>query len=116
MSVLGEIASLRKKFLVEEELSEQKLKEILDPILVASLERSTHKMKFRTSKGILEFVAIPLKNPKRYSDIRINEVLRKIILWERKNTNSLQDHIVSSGIKIREIVKDGPQTLELKKK
>jgi hypothetical protein len=107
---------LRKKFLVEEELSEQKLKEILDPILLGTLERSTHKVKFRTSKGILHFVAIPLKNPKRYSDIRINEVLRKIILWERKNTNNLQDRLAASGIKIREIVKESPQTLELKKK
>ena len=107
---------MRKKFLVEEELSEQKLKEILDSILVATPERSTHKVKFKTSKGILEFVAIPLKNPKKYGNITINEALRKIILWEQKNTNSLQDHLLSSGIKIREIVKDGPKTLELKKK
>ena len=107
---------MRKKFLVEEELSEQKLKEILGPILLGTPDRSTHKVKFRTSKGILDFVAIPLKNPKRYSDIRINEVLRKIILWERKSTNSLQEHLASSGIKIREIVKEGPRTLELKKK
>ncbi len=40
----------------------------------------------------------------------------EIILWEQKNMSSLQDHLVSSGIKIREIVKDDPRTLELKKK
>jgi len=108
---------LRKKFLIEQELDEQKLRSILDSILTGAQERTTHKVRFRTTKGILEFVSIPLKNPSgRYSSIAVNGTIRKIILWDKRNTNSLQDHLLINGIKIREIVKDGPQTLELKKK
>jgi len=108
---------LRKKFLIEQELDEQKLRSILDSILTGAQERTTHKVRFRTTKGILEFVNIPLKNPSgRYSSIAVNGTIRKIILWDKRNTNSLQDHLLINGIKIREIVKDGPQTLELKKK
>lgn len=108
---------MRKKFLIEQELDEQKLRSILDSILTGAQERTTHKVRFRTTKGILEFVSIPLKNPSgRYSSIAVNGTIRKIILWDKRNTNSLQDHLLINGIKIREIVKDGPQTLELKKK
>jgi hypothetical protein len=108
---------LRKKFLVEQELDEQRLKSILDPILTGAQERTTHKVRFSTTKGILEFFSIPLKNPSgRYSSAAVNGTLRKIILWDKRNTNSLQDHLLTNGIKLREIVKDGPKTLELKKK
>ena len=108
---------MRKKFLIEQELDEQKLRSILDSILTGAQERTTHKVRFRTTKGILEFVNIPLKNPSgRYSSIAVDGTLRKIILWDKRNTNSLQDHLLVNGIKIREIVKDGPRTFELKKK
>jgi len=107
---------LRKKFLVEQELDEQGLKSILDPILTGAQERTIHKVRFRTTKGILEFVNIPLKNPSGKYSIAVNGTLRKIILWDKRNTNSLQDYLLINRIKIREIVKDGPQTLELKKK
>lgn len=108
---------MRKKFLVEQKLDEQGLKSILDPILTGAQEKTIHKVRFRTTKGILEFVNMPLKNPSgRYSSIAVNGTIRKIILWDKRNTNSLQDHLLINGIKIREIVKDGPQTLELKKK
>jgi hypothetical protein len=53
------VRQFEEEFFVEE-LSEQKLKEILDPILTASPERRTHKLKFRISKGVLGLVTIPL--------------------------------------------------------
>ena len=108
---------MRKKFLVGQGLDEQRLESILKPILTGTQERTTHKVRFRTTKGILEFVDIPLKNPSgRYSSMVVNGAVRKIILWNKRNTNSLQDHLLANGIKIREIIKDGPRTLELKKK
>jgi hypothetical protein len=106
---------LRRKFLVRGELDESRIRAILEPILLGT-SRTTHKVKFKTSKGVVEYTSIPLgSNLGRYSDVGVSNILRKIYLWSRDNTEELEEMLQSNNISVVEIVKDGPGTLELKK-
>lgn len=89
--------------------------EIISPIL-RGVDRTTHKVTYRTSKGVVEIVSIPLRSsPGRYGDAVVSGTLRKIFLWNRDSTEELEQLLQSHGIDVVEIIKDGPKTLELKK-
>jgi hypothetical protein len=106
---------LRRKFLVQGELDESRLGAILAPILLGT-NRTTHKVEFKTSKGVVEYISIPLgSNIGRYSTVAVSGMLRKIFLWNKDNTEELEKMLRSNSMKIVQIVKDGPGTLELKK-
>jgi len=106
---------MRKKFLVQGEFNESKVRKILDPILLG-IDRTTHKVTYRTSKGVVEYVSMPLRSSLvRYSDAGVSGTLRKIFLWNRDSTEELEQLLRSNGIDMVEIVKDGPKTLELKR-
>ena len=106
---------MRKRFLVKGTLSETKLREALDPIIMG-IDKTTHKTVYRTSKGIVEYVSIPIRSsPGRYASVGVSDTLRKILLWHRKSTNELEETLRSNTINMIEIIKDGPTTLELKK-
>jgi hypothetical protein len=107
---------MRKRFIVKGALSETKLREALDPIIMG-IDRTTHKTIYKTSKGIVEYVSIPIgSKPGRYASVGVSDTLRKIFLWHRESTDELEEILRSSTINIVEIVKDGPLTLELKEK
>ena len=106
---------MRRKFLVRGELDESRIRAILEPILLGT-SRTTHKVTYRTSKGVVEYVYMPLgPNMGRYSAVGVSDILRKIFLWSRDNTEDLEEMLRSNSISIVEIVKDGPGTLELKR-
>ena len=105
---------MRRKFLVRGKFSETRFMEIITPIL-QGVDRTTHKVTYRTSKGVVEIVSIPLRSiPVRYSDAVVSGTLRKIFLWNRDSTEELEQMLQSNDIAMVEIVKDGPGTLELK--
>ena len=105
---------MRRKFIVRGELDESKIRAILKPILLGT-SRTTHKVKFNTSKGVVEYVSIPLGSSLgRYSAVSVSDTLRKIFLWSRDNTKELEEMLRSNGISTVEIIKDGPERLELK--
>jgi hypothetical protein len=106
---------LRRKFIVRGESDESKIREILEPILQGT-SRTTHKVKFKTSKGLVEYISIPLgSDPGRYSAVVVSGIVRKIFLWNRKNIEELEKMLRTNGISITEIVKEGHGTLALKK-
>jgi len=106
---------MRIKFLVRDELDESTIRKTLEPIL-KGIERTTHKVAYRTSIGVVEYVSMPLgSSMNRYSDANVSGVLRKISLWNRDSTDELEKMLRSKGIEMTEIAKDGPKTLELKK-
>ena len=73
------------------------------------------KFKFKTSRGVVEYISIPVgSNLGRYSDVGVSDILRKIYLWSKDNTEELEEMLRSNNISTVEIVKDGPGTLELK--
>jgi len=103
------------QFLVRDELDEFAIRKILDPILM-EIDRATHKVVYRTSIGVVEYVSPPLgSSMNRYSGANVSCTLRKISLWNRDSTDELEEMLRSKGIEMSEIVKDGPKTLELKK-
>lgn len=107
---------MRMKFLVQGELDEPTIKMILDPILLG-INRTTHKVVYRTSKGVVEYVSMPLSSsPGRYSDVGVSGTLKKIFLWNRDSPKELEELLRSNGVDMVEIVKDGPKTLDLKKR
>ncbi|UCH37298.1 MAG: hypothetical protein JSV76_06385 [Candidatus Bathyarchaeota archaeon] len=104
---------MRKRYLVRSEGDEATVTAILDSI-IQGIERTTHKITYRTQKGVVEYVSMPLQsNLGRYLDEGISTVLRKIILWNRDSTDVLEQLFRTDGMDIVEIVKDGPTTLEL---
>jgi hypothetical protein len=106
---------MRIKFLVRDELDESTIRKTLEPILTG-IERTTHKVAYRTSIGVVEYVSMPLgSSMNRYSDANVSGTLRKISLWNRDSTDELEKMLRSKGIRMTEIAKDGPKTLELKK-
>lgn len=106
---------MRKKFLIRGKFSETRFMEIISPIL-RGVYRTTHKVTYRTSKGVIEIVSIPLgSSPGRYGDVVVSDTLRKIFLWNRDSTEELEQLLQSNDIDMVEIIKDGPKTLELKK-
>ena len=106
---------MRIKFFVRGELDESMIREILDPVLLG-ISRTTHKVTYKTSKGVVEYVSMPLGlNPRKYGNAGVSGTLRKIFLWNRDSTEELEQLLRSNAIDIVEIVKDGPETLELKR-
>ena len=106
---------MRRKFLVRGKFNDTRFMEIISPIL-RGVDRTTHKVTYRTSKGVVEIVSIPLRSsPVRYGDAVVSGTLRKIFLWNRDSTEELEQLLQSHGIDVVEIIKDGPKTLELKK-
>jgi len=106
---------MRKKFLVQGKMDESTLREVLDPILLG-IDRTTHKVTYRTSKGVVAYVVMPLgTNLDRYKDAGVSDTLRKIFLWHRDSVEELKELLQSDGVEMIEIVKDGPKTLELKR-
>ena len=106
---------MRRKFLVQGKFSETRFMDIISPIL-HGVDRTTHKVTYRTSMGVVEIVSIPLRSsPVRYEDAIVSDTLRKIILWNRDSTEELEQLLQSHGIEVVEIIKDGPKTIELKK-
>jgi hypothetical protein len=106
---------MRIKFLVRDELDESTIRKTLEPILTG-IERTTHKVSYRTSIGVVEYVSMPLgSSMNRYSSANVSGTLRKISLWNRDSTDELEKMLRSKSIEMTEIAKDGPKTLELKK-
>ncbi len=105
---------MRKRFIVKGGLDEPELRRILDPILLG-VDRSTHKVKYRTIKGVVEYVSIPLGSSlRRYKDLGISDTLRKISIWSRDSADELEQMLRSKGVEMVEVIKDGPKSLELK--
>jgi len=105
---------MRIKFLVRDELDESIIRKILDPILMG-IDRTTHKVAYKTSLGVVEYVSMPLgSSMNRYTSANVSGTLRKISLWNRDSTDGLEKMLRSKGIEMTEISKDGPKTLELK--
>jgi hypothetical protein len=108
------VVEMRKKFIVLEKLNEARIENILSPIL-AGKKITTHKITYRTSKGIIEYVSVPQgQNRNRYGDNVVSDSLNKIIIWSNKDLTSLEDMLRSNEINLIEILKDGPLNLELK--
>lgn len=106
---------MRRQYLVRSEGDEATVRAILDSI-IQGIDRTTHKVIYRTSKGIVEYISIPIQsNLGRYLDEGISNILRKITLWNRDSTDELEQLLRTNGMDIVEIVKDGPKTLELAK-
>ena len=106
---------MRINFLVQGKLDEHTIRKILEPILTG-IDRTTHKVAYRTSIGVVEYVSMPLgSSMNRYNGANVSGTLRKISLWNRDSTDELEQMLLSKGIEMTEIVKDGPKTLELKK-
>jgi len=106
---------MHKRFLVRKEVNEARIIEILNSIML-SINRTNHKVTYKTSKGIVEYVFLFLsKNKRRYNKFDVSNKLEKILIWHRKITEELEQMLRSKGIDMVEIIKDGPKTLELKK-
>ncbi len=105
---------LHRKFLIRGEIDESKVKKILDPILL-SITRTTHKVTYRTSKGVVEYFSMSLGSGLGiYADASVSGTLRKIVIWNRNNGKELEEMLRSNGIEMIEIIKEGPRTLELR--
>ena len=105
---------MHKKFLVQGEADELTVRKTLEPILLG-ISGTTHKVIFKTSKGVVEYISMPLGSSlRRYSAVGVSGILRKISLWSRDSTEELEEMLRSNGISIAEIIKDGPETVELK--
>ena len=105
---------MRRKFLVRGEIDESKVRKIIDPILL-SITRTTHKVTYRTSKGVVEYFCMSLGSGLGiYADTGVSGTLRKIVIWNRDNIIELEETFRSKGIEMVEILKEGPRTLELK--
>lgn len=105
-----------KRFIVKGALNETKLSEALAPIIIG-IYHAPHKTIYKTSKGIVEYVSMPIgPKPGRYASVGVSDTLRKMLLWHRESTDELEGIMRSNGINIVAIVKDGPLTVELKRK
>ena len=105
---------LRKKFLVRGEIDESKVRKILNPILLG-IARTTHKVTYRTSKGVIEYFSMSLGSGLSiYADASVSGTLRKIVIWNRSSVKELEEMLRSKGVEMVEILKEGPRTLELR--
>ena len=106
--------ALHRKFLVRGEIDESTVRKILDPILLG-ISRTTHKVTYRTSKGVVEYFSMSLgSGPGRYAYAGVSGTLKKILIWSRGSVEELEEMLRSRGVNMVEIVKDGPKTLELR--
>ena len=105
---------MRRKFLVRGEIDESKVREILNPILL-NVARSTHKVTFRTSLGVVEYFSMSLgSNAGMYAEAGVSDILRKITVWNRDSVAELEDMLQLNGLDLAEISKEGPKKVELK--
>ena len=90
------------------------VRKILDPILLGTT-RTTHKVTYRTSKGVVEYFSMNSKSGLgKYADEGVSETLRKIMIQSRGSVEELEEMLRSRGVDIVEILKEGPRTLELR--
>ncbi len=95
-------------------MDESTIRKILDPIL-RGIDRTTHKVAYKTSIGVVEYVSMPLgSSMNRYNGANVSDTLSKISLWNRDSTDELEKLFRSNGVDMVEIIKDGPKTIELK--
>jgi hypothetical protein len=81
---------LRKKFLIQGELDESRIKAVLEPVLL-STSRTTHKVTYRTGMGVVEYISIPSGvGLGRNKAAGTSDALRKIFLWNRDSTDELE--------------------------
>ena len=105
---------LRRKFPVRGEIDESQVRKIIDPILL-SITRTTHKVTYRTRKGVVEYFCMSLGSGLGiYADAGVSGTLRKIMIWNRGSVVELEEMLRSKSIEMVEILKEGPKTLELK--
>lgn len=105
---------MRKKYLIQGEIDESTVRKILDPILLG-IAKTTHKITYRTSKGVVEYFSMNLgSGPGRYAYTGISDTLKKILIWSRSSVEELEEMLRSRGINMVEIIKEGPETLELR--
>lgn len=106
---------MHRKFLVRGKLDESVIRKILAPVLTG-VQRTTHKITYKTSMGKVEYTSIPLGSSQAKYDVAgVSGTLQKISLWNREGIEELEEMLRSKGIEMIAIVKDGPGTLELKK-
>ncbi|MFH0896806.1 MAG: hypothetical protein V1850_02000 [Candidatus Bathyarchaeota archaeon] len=94
---------MRAKFLIRGEFDGSIIRKILDPILMG-IDRTTHKVTYKTSKGVVEYVSIPSKaslDTNRATDA--SAALRKIFLWNRDSTDELEKMLRSKGVEMAKI-------------
>lgn len=106
---------LRRNFLVRGELDASKVSAILSPVLLG-VSKTTHKVKFRTSEGVVDFFSMSLGSGLgKYVDVGVSGTLRKIIIRNKGSVKVLEGMLRSGGIKMVEILSEGSRTVELKK-
>ena len=92
-----------KKFLIQEELDEPKLRAVLEPILM-STSRTTHKVTYRTGMGVVEYISIPSGTGLDRNKVAgTSDTLRKILLWNRDSTDELEKMLRSKGVELPKI-------------
>jgi hypothetical protein len=98
---------MRAKFLVRGEFDESIIRKILDPILLG-IDRTTHKVTYRTSMGVVEYVSIPSgAGLDRNRAAGTSDTLRKIFLWNRDSTDELEKMLRSKGVEMAKIAGKG---------
>ena len=98
---------MRAKFLVRGEFDESIIRKILDPILLG-IDRTTHKVTYKTSMGVVEYVSIPSgAGLGRNRAVDASATLRKIFLWNRDSTNELEKILRSKGVEMAKIAGNG---------
>jgi len=94
---------MRMKFFVRGELDESIIRKILDPILLG-INRTTHKITYRTSMGVVEYISIPSgAGLDRNRTAGTSDTLRKIFLWNRDSTDELEKMLRSKGVEMTKI-------------
>lgn len=91
------------------------IRNILNSILLV-IDRTTHKITYRTRKGIVQYFSMPLgSSPSRYADAGVAGVIKKIFIWHPDSVEELEEMLRVNGVEMVEIVKEGPTSLELKR-
>jgi len=98
---------MRAKFLIRGEFDESIIRKILDPILLG-IDRTTHKVTYRTSMGVVEYVSIPSgASLDRNRTVDASATFRKIFLWNRDSTDELEKMLRSKGVEMAKIAGNG---------
>ena len=106
---------LRRNFLVRGELDASMVSAILGPVLLG-VSKTTHKVKFRTSVGVVDFISMSLGSSLvKYVDAGVSGILRKIIIRNKGSVKVLEGMLRSGGVEMVEILSEGSRTFELKK-
>ena len=98
---------MRAKFLVRGEFDESMIRKVLDSILLG-IDRTTHKVTYRTSMGVVEYISIPSgASLDRNRAAGTSDALRKIFLWNRDSTDELEKMLRSKGVEMAKISGNG---------